>query len=129
MSKMIKIPWVQSKIIELRGQKVILDRDLALLYQVPTKALNQAIRRNKVWFPKDFMFQLNHDEWGFLRSQFVTANKSAQKVRSLPYVFTRNGANMVCTVLKSPVAIQRSIQIMRAFSILEEAVGDSFLAR
>lgn len=123
MSKLIKIPIIQSMIIELRGQRVILDRDLAMLYQVPTRTLNQAVRRNRERFPKDFVFQLTREEWKFLRSQIVIANKSAQKVRSLPYAFTRNGANMVCTVLKSRIAVQRSIQIMRAFSALEEMIS------
>lgn len=123
MSKLIKIPMIQSLIIELRGQRIILDRDLAMLYQVPTRTLNQAVRRNRDRFPKDFVFQLTGEEWDFLRSQIVIANKGIQKVRSLPYAFTRNGANMVCTVLRSPIAVQRSIQIMRAFSALEEVVS------
>ena len=123
MQKVIKIPLIQSMIIELRGQRIILARDLAMLYRVPTKVLNQAVRRNKERFPTDFVFQLTREEWEFLRSQILTANKSALKVRSLPYAFTRNGANMVCTVLKSPIAVQRSIQIMRAFSALEEVMS------
>ena len=123
VKKLIRVPIIQSLIIELRGKRVILDRDLAMLYQVPTKVLNQAIRRNRERFPKDFMFQLSKEEWEFLRSQIVTANWSVQKVRSLPYAFTRNGANMVSTVLKSSIAIQRSIQIIRAFTALEEALG------
>lgn len=123
MSKAIKVPVIQSLIIELRGQPVILDRDLAYLYQVSTKSLNQAVRRNQQRFPADFMFQLNKEEWKVLRSQIVTANNRSEKVRFLPYVFTRNGANMVSAILKSPLAVQRSIQIMRAFSTLEGIVG------
>ena len=73
MGKMIKIPIIQSLIIELRGQRVILDRDLAMLYQVPTKVLNQAVRRNRDRFPRDFMFQLTGEEWEFLRSQIATS--------------------------------------------------------
>jgi hypothetical protein len=120
MAKQIKVPMIQSLIIELRGKRVILDRDLAVLYQVTTKALNQAVRRNRGRFPNDFMFQLNKEEWEYLRSQIVTANKGTKKIRTLPYVFTRNGANMVCTILKSPLAIRRAIQIMRAFTAIEE---------
>jgi len=121
--KPVKIPLIQSLIIELRGERVILDSDLAMLYQVPTKALNQAVRRNISRFPRDFMFQLNKEEWRYLRSQFVTANMERSKVRTRPYVFSQNGANMVCAVLKSPIAVQRSIQIMRAFSALERIIS------
>lgn len=124
MSKPIKIPMIQSMIIELRGRRVILDSDLAMLYGVTTKALNQAVQRNKGRFPKDFMFKLSPEEWAFLRSQIVTANNNVQKVRTLPYVFTRNGANMVSAILKSRMAVQRSIQIMRAFSSLEEIISN-----
>lgn len=123
MSKPIKVPMIQSIIIELRGKRVILDSDLAMLYQVPTKVLNQAVKRNKGRFPLDFMFKLTREEWEFLRSQIVTFGRKPPPKKYLPYVFTRNGANMVSTILKSPVAVQRSIQIMRAFSTLEEAVS------
>jgi hypothetical protein len=69
MAKLVKVPMIQSMIIELREKRVILDSDLAMLYQVPTKVLNQAVRRNKNRFPPDFMFQLSKEEWEFLRSQ------------------------------------------------------------
>lgn len=123
MKKLIKVPMIQSMIIELRGRRVILDSDLAMLYHVPTKALNQAVRRNKGRFPSDFMFKLTKEEYDFLKSQIVTSGRIPVQKKKIPYVFTRNGANMICAVLKSPVAVQRSIQIMRAFSALEEALG------
>lgn len=122
MSRLIKVPMIQSMIIKLRGKRVILDSDLAMLYGVPTKVLNQAVRRNRKRFPPDFMFQLSREEYDFLKSQIVTSERIPEKKRKIPYVFTRNGANMVSTVLRSPVAVQRSIQIMRAFSTLEEAI-------
>lgn len=114
---------IQSLIIELRGERVILDSDLAMLYGVPTKGLNQAVKRNKNRFPADFVFQLTKDEYDFLKSQIVTSGRISEQKRKLPYVFTRNGANMVCTVLKSPIAVHRSIQIMRAFSTLETLIS------
>lgn len=123
MLKLIRVPMIQSMIIEVRGKKVILDSDLAMLYRVPTKVLNQAVKRNKNRFPADFMFQLTKEEYDFLKSQIVTSERIPEKKRKLPYVFTRNGANMVCTLLRSSMAIQRSIQIMRAFSALEEVVS------
>lgn len=119
----LRVPLIQSLIIELRGKRVILDSDLAMLYQVPTKVLNQAVRRNNKRFPPDFMFKLTKEEYDFLKSQIVTSERIPEKKRKIPYVFTRNGANMVSAILKSHLAIQRSIQIMRAFSILEETVS------
>jgi hypothetical protein len=110
-------------IIELRGRRVILDSDLAMLYQVPTRTLNQAVRRNKGRFPPDFMFKLTKEEYNFLKSQIVTSGRISVQKKKIPYVYTRNGANMVCAILKSPVAVQRSIQIMRAFTTLEEIMG------
>lgn len=127
MKKMslVGVSEIQSMIIELRGQKVIIDSDLAMLYQVPTKRLIEQVKRNINRFPSDFMFKLTREEWQFLRSQIATFGRKPHLKRYLPYVFTRNGANMVSAVLKSPIAIQRSIQIMRAFSVLEEVIGKS----
>jgi hypothetical protein len=122
MAQLIGLAEIQGMIIELRGERVILDRDLAKLYQVSTKAINQAVRRNIERFPADFLFQLSKEEWEDLRSQIVTANLNVHKIRTTPYVFTRNGANMISAVLKSSIAMQRSIQIMRAFSALEEVM-------
>ncbi|MGD9152701.1 MAG: ORF6N domain-containing protein [Gammaproteobacteria bacterium] len=108
------------KIYTIRGKQVMLDRDLAALYQVETKALNQAVKRNKDRFPSDFMFQLINEEYGDLRSQFVTLkNLSRGKHRKyLPYVFTEQGVVMLSGVLKSKIAVATSIQILRNFKML-----------
>ncbi|ULQ55302.1 ORF6N domain-containing protein [Flavihumibacter rivuli] len=84
----MQISVIQEKIFELRGQKVMLDHDLAALYQVPTKVLNQAVKRNSARFPPDFMFQCNAEEYQSLRSQFVTLNGRGQHRKYLPYAFT-----------------------------------------
>jgi len=103
----------------------MLDSHLAILYQVSTKRLMEQVKRNIKRFPQDFMFQLTKDEWAFLKSQFATSEMIPEKKRKLPYVFTRNGANMLSAILRSSVAIDRSIQIMRAFSSMEEMMGKS----
>jgi len=121
MSNLVGVSEIQAMIIEFRGQRVILDSDLAMLYQVSTKRLMEQVKRNIDRFPADFMFQLNEEELVFLRSQFATSSWGGR--RYLPFVFTQNGANMVSAVLKSPVAIARSIQIMRAFTSFEELMG------
>jgi len=109
---------IQSMIYEIRGQKVMLDRDLAQLYKVELKALNQATKRNIERFPSDFMYQLTQDEWDHLRSQIATANIS--KIRFLPYVFTEHGVLMLSNVLNSTRAINMSIQIIRVFDKLRK---------
>ena len=93
----------------------MLDCDLAEMYQVETKALNQAVRRNKERFPEDFMFQLTIAEYESLRSQIVTSNEGRGGRRYLPYVFTEQGVAMLSSVLRSEVAIKANIGIMRAF--------------
>jgi len=123
MSKLVKTEEIKNMIVELRGQKVMLDKDLALLYGVSTGALNQAVKRNRYRFPKDFIFQLNDYEVKLMVSQNVIPHKKYFGGRN-PYAFTRNGANMLSAVLKSSNAIRRSIQIMRAFSALEEIMGN-----
>ena len=105
-------------IIFVRGQRVILDADLAGLYGVPTKAFNQAIKRNLKRFPVDFMFRLNPREANNLRSQFVTSSWGGR--RYLPQAFTEHGAIMLANVLKSPIAVQTSIQVVRAFVRIRE---------
>ena len=122
MNKLVKVSDIKNLIFELRGQKVMLDRDLANIYEVETRALIQAVKRNKKRFPADFLFQLNDYEVGLLVSQNVIPHKKYFGGRN-PYAFTRNGANMLSAILKSDVAIKRSIHIMRAFSALEEAVS------
>lgn len=123
MSGLMGVSEIQGMIIELRGRRVMLDSDLAMLYQVPTKRLMEQVKRNIKRFPPDFMFQLTRDEWFFQKSQIATSERIPVSKKKIPFVFTRNGANMVSSILKSSIAIQRSIQIMRAFSALEEIIG------
>ena len=111
---------IQNMIYEIRGQKVMLDRDLAVLYGVELRTLNQAVKRKSERFPSDFMFQLTHDEWEYLRSQFVIANINLSKVRFLPYVFTEHGVLMLSNILNSERAINMSIQIIRVFDKLRK---------
>ena len=113
---------IENKILLIRGKKVMLDRDLALLYEVPTKALNQAVKRNIERFPDIFMFQLSKKEYDSLRSQFVTL-KRGQHRKYLPYVFTEQGVAMLSSVLKSKRAIQVNIQIMITFTKLRELLA------
>ncbi len=124
MTKAILIPTeiIQNKIIILRGQKVMLDRDLAELYSVETKIFNQAVRRNIERFPEDFMFQLTEREYASLRSQIVTL-KRGQHSKYLPYAFTEHGILMLSSVLNSPRAVQVNIQIMRMFVKLREMLA------
>src|SRR5262245_55305398 len=104
---------IERSILQLRGQKVMLDRDLAKLYVVTTKALNQAVRRNLARFPEDFMFRLTSEEAEPMRSQSVTGSK--RNVRFEPYAFTEQGVAMLSSVLRSPRAVAVNIEIMRAF--------------
>lgn len=110
---------IMSKIYVIRGKKVMLDRDLALLYEVGTKVLNQAVKRNMARFPEDFMFQMNDEEFETLRSQFVTA-KNDKKARFLPFCFTEQGVTMLSCVLNSSKAIAVNIQVIRVFSKMRE---------
>ena len=126
------IQIIQQKIYEIRGQRVMLDFDLAALYRVETGALNQAVKRNIERFPEDFMFQLTKGEWEIIKPQTVTSIMSdnqpdailiSQNVisswggrRKLPYAFTENGVAMLSSVLRSPLAIQVNIGIMRVFT-------------
>lgn len=106
---------IQSKIYEIRGQKVMLDRDLAEMYGVLTKVLNQAVKRNPDRFPEDFMFQLTNKETQNWKSQIVTTNSIKMGVRRNPYAFTELGVAMLSSVLNSKTAIQINMSIMRAF--------------
>lgn len=112
---------IQQRIYEIRGQKVMLDFDLAALYEVETKALNQAVYRNKYRFPKDFMFMLTRDEYNLLRSQIVTLEKGKGKYSKYnPYAFTEHGITMLASVLRSDTAIKMNIAIIRAFIALRK---------
>ena len=138
---------IQRKIYEIRGQRVILDRDLAALYQVETRVLNQAVKRNIERFPEDFMFQLTKEEVEFLKSQIVILetdeNMSSQIVttsrenltsqfvisnkrggqRYLPYAFTEHGVVMLASLLRSEIAIAMSVQITRAFVAMRQTIA------
>lgn len=113
---MNEIIEIKNLIYIIRGHKVMLDSDLAILYEVETKVLNQAVKRNFERFPEDFMFQLTEQEWEDfkVRSQIVTSPKGGGR-QYLPYVFTEQGVSMLSSVLKSKRAIQVNIQIMRTF--------------
>jgi phage regulator Rha-like protein len=112
----VPIERVETRILSIRGHRVMVDTDLAEVYGVPTKALNQAIKRNAERFPEDFMFQLTREEAYVLRSQTVTLkNERGRHRKYLPYVFTEQGIAMLSAVLRSEVAVQVSIQIMQAF--------------
>lgn len=114
---------IEYRILVIRGHKVMLDSDLARAYGVSVKQLNQAAKRNADRFPVDFMFQLTWDEDRFLRSQIVTLNAGRGRHRKYPpYAFTEHGAVMLATVLNSPVAVQASIQVVRAFVRLRQMV-------
>ena len=114
---MNEIQTIQSKIYEIRGQRVMLDRDLAELYQVTTGNLNKAVKRNIRRFPPDFMFQLTKDEFNRLKSDLIFQNGTSNwsGTRKLPYAFTEQGLAMLSGVLTSDIAIDVNISIMRAF--------------
>ena len=115
---------IEKAILLIRGQKVMLDRDLADLYGVETKILLQAVKRNKQRFPQDFMFQLNQGELEIWRSQFVTSNPAAKMgLRRKPYVFTEQGVAMLSSVLRSKRAIEVNIEIMRTFVRFREMLA------
>ncbi len=111
----MELQVLQQKIVTLRGIKVMLDFDLAALYEVETKALNQAVKRNVIRFPLDFMFRLTPEEWAYMRSQNVTASQTKRNIGNTPYAFTEQGVAMLSSVLKSDKAALINIAIMRAF--------------
>ena len=142
-----EVELIKHRIYEVRGLRVMLDRDLAELYGVETRALNQAVKRNIDRFPDDFLFRLNKNEWTFLKSQIVISNTDATTAdnkdvatngdslksqfvisnrggdRALPYAFTELGIAMLSSVLRSETAIQVNINIMRAFVAIRHAVS------
>ena len=121
-TEMIPQESIASKILLIKGQRVILDRDLAELYGVPTKALNQAVKRNLKRFPHDFMLHLTTEEANSLRSQVVTLKRGEHR-KYLPSAFTEQGVAMLSSVLNSEKAIAVNIQIMRTFTRLREIVA------
>jgi hypothetical protein len=130
----VELQVIQNKIYEVRGHKVMLDFDLAELYEVPTKVLNQAVKRNIQRFPSDFMFRLTIDEWDVMRSQIatasgniktmqsqnVTASLKKRNITATPYAFTEQGLAMLSGILNSDKAIEVNIAIMRAFVIIRQ---------
>ena len=115
---------IERRILVLRDARVMLDGDLAALYGVPTRALNQAVKRNRVRFPADFMFQLTRAEHEALRSQFVILKRGRGRHRKyLPYAFTEQGVAMLSSVLRSKRAVLVNVEIMRAFVRLRVMAG------
>ncbi len=110
---------IENLILTVRGQRVMLDSDLARIYGVTTKKLNQQLKRNHLRFPEDFAFQLTAQELAILRSQNVTSRSHGGR-RFLPWVFTEHGAIMLASVLNSPVAVQASVRVVRAFVFMRE---------
>jgi len=114
---------ILEKIYLIRGQKVMLDRDLAEMYGAEVKRLNEAVKRNSTRFPEDFMFQLAQNEWRNLKSQFATSSWGG--VRKSPYAFTEQGVAMLSSVLNSETAIQVNIQIIRLFTKMKQLILDN----
>ena len=121
--EIIPLESIAHQIYFFRGHKVMLDVDLASLYGVSTKRLNEQVKRNRDRFPDDFMFQLRETEVAILRSQIATSNKRHGGRRTLPYVFTEHGAVMLASVLNSPIAVRASVQVVRAFVRLRELLS------
>lgn len=122
MSKAVSITetLIENKIYLIRGQKIMLDLDLAEMYDVATKVLKQAVRRNIDRFPEDFMFEMKEEEFANWRSQFVTSNSLKMGLRYKPFCFTEHGVLMLSSVLRSNRAVQVNIQIMRVYSKMKE---------
>ena len=120
---MNELTVIQNKIYEIRGQRVMLDRDLAELYNVTTGALNQAVKRNAERFPMDFMFRLTDAETEIWKSQIVISNSITMGLRRNPYAFTEQGVSMLSAVLKSPIAVQTSIAIIRTFVAMRNYIA------
>ena len=114
----INLEKVKSSIVELRSQKVIIDRDVAVIYGVETKRVNEAVKNNPDKFPQDYMFELTQDEFDILRSKFSTTKFS--KTRTLPKVFTEKGLYMIATILKSKQALNATFAIIETFASVKE---------
>jgi len=122
----VPVEQITRTILILRGHRIIIDRDLATLYGVETRTLNQAVKRNAERFPEDFRFQLNASEQAASRSQTVILNTGrGQNLKFLPYAFTEHGAIMAATILNSPRAVEMSIYVVRAFVQLRELLGSN----
>jgi hypothetical protein len=127
-ASVVPVERIEAKILLIRGQKVMLDADLAALYGVTTKRLNEQVRRNLERFPADFMFALTNQELAILRSQFATSSSDPRRPswggrRTPPHAFTEHGTIMAATVLNSPRAIEVSVYVVRAFVRLREMIA------
>ena len=120
MNELMVQSEISSHILTLRGKQVMLDRDLAELYQVENRVLNQAVKRNIERFPNDFMFQLTKEKFENWKSQIVISNSDIMGLRKMPHAFTEEGIYMLATVLRSPVAVETNIAIIRTFKKLRE---------
>jgi hypothetical protein len=118
---LLPLETITHRIVLLRGQKVLLDADLAALYGVETRRLNEQVRRNRERFPADFIFEVNADEFANLKSHFATSSWGGR--RKLPLAFTEHGAIMAATVLSSPRAVEMSVYVVRAFVKLREVLA------
>ncbi len=117
----MQLQVIENKIYEVRGQKIMLDFDLAELYEVETKRINEAVRRNIERFPERFMFRLTQEEWDMMRSQIATAyNQRKRNIGITPFAFTEHGVTMLASVLKSSKAIQMNIVIVETFIALRQ---------
>jgi len=121
----MQVTIIQQKIYEVREMKVMLDFDLAELYEVETRVLNQAVKRNMDSFPEDFMFRLTTDEWKSMSSQFVMTSTTKRPKTAMPYAFTEHGVTMLASVLKSTRARKMNIDIVRAFIALRKLIIDN----
>ena len=121
---MMELQLIQNKIYEIRGQKVMLDFDLAEMYQVETRVLNQSVKRNIDRFPEDFMFKLTSEEWEDMSSQFVMTSRTKRPKSAQPLAFTEHGVVMLSSVLRSDIAIQTSVLIVRAFVAIRQLIAN-----
>jgi len=123
---LVPLERIEGRILLLRGQKVMIDADLAELYDVPTKRLNEQVKRNAERFPEDFVFRLTAEEVEMLnRSQFATGSQKHRDPRFTPFAFTEHGAIMAANVLNSPRAVEMSVYVVRAFVRLREAIASN----
>jgi hypothetical protein len=125
MTEIMQMERIEKSIYLIRGQKVMLDRDLATIYGVPTFRFNEAVRRNIKRFPEDFMFQLTREEVEILISQNAMSKPGRGGRRTLPYAFTEHGAIMAANVLNSPRAVQMSVFVVRAFVRMRSIMNDT----
>ena len=126
MNQIIQKEKIENLIYEVRGKQVMLDSDLAILYKTPTGNINRAVKRNIKRFPKDFYFQLSYDEYKYLLCQFGIANKKGGRT-VLPYVFTEQGVSMLSSVLKTDIAAEVSVNIMRAFVAMRKYISNNLI--